>query len=422
MRKAYFIRLKESWRAEPYSDPPLGLLSVMAEAKNISGLEIGFIDMAHETKIPKADIYGISACTLDFPELIKVSNRIKDMYGGDSKIIVGGPHFDSIDELYWKIDIKDNMPVDVICRGEGEYTFRKAIDAPTNSVITQTGLLDLDLFAGPAFEFLDKDKYFNKKSSTLMTSRGCPYHCTFCASPTLHKQKVRFRSVDNVEKDLDNLIKEYGVNEIRWQDDCFTINKPRFEKLSHMLSTKGITYRCSMRVDQVDNNTLNLLKKSSCKEIGFGIESAEDNILQNYLNKRTTVSQNKYALKITKKEGFKTRAFIMIGLPGENKDSAKKMIEFLEETNPDVVTLTSFMPLPGCDIYNKPENYGVTILDNDWAKYDIALKLAPNAPFVHRINTATIEEMEKNREMLKEYLFNKGKSNVSIYNKPYKIK
>ena len=112
----------------------------------------------------------------------------------------------------------------------------------------------------------------------------------------------------------------------------------------------------------------------------------------------------------------------MTGLPGETNNSGKKMIDFLEETNPDVVTLTSFIPLPGCNIYNDPDKYGVTIVDKDWSKYNIAITLASNAPFVHRLTTVTVEEMEKNREILKEYLFNKGKSHIPSYNKPYKIK
>jgi radical SAM superfamily enzyme YgiQ (UPF0313 family) len=417
-KKAYFIRLNEPWRAALYSDPPLGLLSVMASANHSFDGEIGFLDMAHEKNIPKADIYGLSACTLDYPELLKVAGKIRQEYGNDKKIIAGGPHFDTIAEDYWKNEIK-NLPIDVICRGEGESTFMEAVNAPSKAVITQQGLLDLDSIARPAWEFLDKEKYFGKRSSTLMTSRGCSHNCSFCASPAIHKQKVRFRSVENVEKDLDHLINKYRVSTIRFQDDCFTINKKRFEKLTDMLITKNIEYRCSMRVDQADIYTLHHLHKSGCREIGFGIESAEDNILQNYLNKKTTVAQNRSALYLTKDFGFRTRAFIMTGLPGETKYSGQIMIDFLKETNPDVVTLTSFMPLPGCEIYNNPEKYGVSIVDKDWSNYNIYLRLAPNAPFVHKIATATPDEMEVNREMLKSYLFNKGKSNVQAYNKPY---
>ena len=110
----------------------------------------------------------------------------------------------------------------------------------------------------------------------------------------------------------------------------------------------------------------------------------------------------------------------MTGLPGETRDSAKHMIDFLEETNPDVVTLTSFVPLPGCDIYRSPEKYGVKILSEDWEQYNIALSRDSRVPWTHTIETASVGEMETNRERLKEYLFNKGKSNVAVYNTDYK--
>ena len=109
----------------------------------------------------------------------------------------------------------------------------------------------------------------------------------------------------------------------------------------------------------------------------------------------------------------------MTGLPNENEDSAKKMVEFLEETKPDVVTLTSFIPLPGCDIYNNPEKYGIKILTKDWSKYDIALKRESNAEWTHEVSGLTIAQMENNREILKGYLFNKEMSNVPAYNQPY---
>ncbi len=173
-----------------------------------------------------------------------------------------------------------------------------------------------------------------------------------------------------------------------------------------------------MRVDQVDDVTLQRLWDSGCREIGFGIESAEDNVLK-LLYKKTSVELNKYALRKTKEHGFFVRAFMMTGLPGETKDSAENMVKFLEETNPDVVTLTSFMPLPGSDIYINPKKYGVTILDTNWEHYDISLKWQSNVPFVHTISTATVEEMERNREVLKNYIFNRKKSNISAYNKEY---
>ena len=432
-----FIKLKLPWQYDPYSDPPLGTLSVISEARKDNRVHVKFNDLAHEKLNFSAGVYAFSASTLEYPEAEKKAKEILDK-NPQAKIMAGGPHFDVFPEAYWKEHIS-KTPFHIICRGEGEYTIHPALDHvfayDSKKVISQKGpLLNLDLLNLPARDILDKEKYFQSgktfgklnpsikgNSSTIMTSRGCPYPCSFCASPTLHSRKLRFRSLENTMLELDTLKNNYNINTLRWQDDCVPLNLKKFPELSDYLHINKIYSRGSARTDQVDPKMLNLLEYASFKEIGFGIESAENNVLD-LMKKKITVDQNEKALIETKKAGFITRAFIMTGLPGESKDSAKKMIDFLEKTNPDVVTLTSFIPLPGCDIYNNPQNYGVTLLTKDWSKYDIALKWDAGTEWSHRLESVTLDEMEKNREILKEYLFNKGKSNVPIYNKKYKSK
>jgi len=434
MTKLTFIKLKLPWQFDHYSDPPLGLLSVASEARKIGGLEVSLTDLAHETKIPESELYAFSASTLEFPEAQKKAAEIKKQYP-DSKILVGGPHFDITPERDWAQSI-DGSDFDVICRGEGEANVNKAVNYAMENpdkkiVISQkTPLIQLDSLDTPARDLLDKEKYFKPgktfgtgeysdgNSSTIMVSRGCPYICSFCASPELHKRKVRFRSFDKIKEELSELQDQYGVSELRWQDDCIPLVLKRAKGLDNLLHGNGIMSRGSMRTDQVTGESLHQLWYSGFRELGFGIESAEDGVLD-LLNKRTTVEKNAYALKMTKDKGFRTRAFIMTGLPGESAHSAEKMIDFLEKTKPDVVTLTSFIPLPGCDIYNNPDKYGVEILTKDWSKYDIALKWNSGTEWAHKTSSTTLPKMEKNREMLKEYLFNNGMSNVSVFNKVY---
>lgn len=430
-KKVCFVKLNEPWQIDPHSDPPLGLLSVMGAAK-LPGLDLEFLDMAWQKKIPKADIFAISACSYDFPELLKIANQIKA--GSGAKVIAGGPHFDCISLEEWQRTIS-HFPIDVICRGEGESTFPKALEAiasgETPQIIQSGALLNLDTLPFPAREFLERSKYFRPgkafaggetytpgNSSTMMTSRGCPYRCAFCASPTIHHQKVRYSGVERVAAELDELQEKYGVTELRFQDDCFTLPHSRFEKLADILEKSGVRYRCSMRVDEITDGILEKLWRSGCREIGYGIETADDEVLR-LMNKRTSVAQNREALIQTKKAGFKVRVFAMTGLPGETRDTADKLIQFLEETKPDVVTLNTFMPLPGCDIYEHPERYGVKILTKDFHQYCIVLSRDPKQPFVHTISSATLEDMERNRELLKQYLFTQGITNVPAFNKPY---
>jgi len=360
MSELVFVKLNLPWQYDPYSDPPLGMLSVISEARKDQRVSVGLTDLAHQELYFSSDFYAFSASTLEYPEAEKKAREILKE-NPRAKILAGGPHFDVFPEKYWEGKITQT-PFHIICRGEGESTIHLALDhlfsKNQKKVISQKGnLLDLDLLDLPARDLLDKEKYFqpgktfgtadiksNGKSSTIMASRGCPYICSFCASPTLHSRKLRFRSLENTILELKDLQENYGIDSLRWQDDCIPLNLKRFPGITDYLHEHKIYSRGSARTDQMDSYMLNLLEYALFREIGFGIESAENNVLE-LMRKRTTVSQNEKALIDTKNAGFKTRAFIMTGLPGESKDSAKIMIDFLERTNPDVVTLTSFIPL-----------------------------------------------------------------------------
>jgi anaerobic magnesium-protoporphyrin IX monomethyl ester cyclase len=449
MQKLTFVKVQHPWQYDPFSDPPLGLLSVAATARELGGLDVSLSDMACNNdmddaerwkhfadRVPEADIFGFSCSTLEFPGAVSTASHLKEIFPS-SKIMVGGPHFDVFPEKYW-LEKMPELPFDIVCRGEGEANIGEAIkilnegESRNRPVVSSEGpLLDLTKLPLPARDLLDREKYFKPgktfsgsgaeeegNSSTAMVSRGCPWGCGFCASPTLHRGKVRFRSLENVEEELRVLQEKYGVSTLRWQDDCMPLTLRRIEGLPKLLHKSGIFSRGSARTDEINPQVLEDLWYAGFRELGFGIESAEQNVLD-YLHKRTTVETNHDALLATKGRGFKTRAFIMTGLPGETKDSAKSMIDFLESTDPDVVTLTSFVPLPGCDIYHHPQNYGVQIMGEDWGEYNIAISRNSGTPWTHRIETATLQEMENNRERLKEYLFNKGKSNVEVYNEPY---
>jgi anaerobic magnesium-protoporphyrin IX monomethyl ester cyclase len=161
-----------------------------------------------------------------------------------------------------------------------------------------------------------------------------------------------------------------------------------------------------------------MLWYGGCREIGFGIEAAQNSILK-LVSKGLKVEDHYAGVSLAKKIGFRTRIFIMTGLPGETKDSADFMIDFLDDVKPDVVTLTTFMPIPGSDVYHNPELYNGIILKHDYTDYDFSLKYEKGQPFGFLPNGMTLEDMEANREKLKGYIFSQGISNVFKYNGEY---
>lgn len=439
-KKVCFVHPRMPWQFNHFSDPPLGLLGVAASLReeHPTEIEVLLADMGCSDQIPKADIYAMGGTTLEFPVLNNMAARIKKERP-DSKLILGGVHVDVTTEESWKKNMF-RSPFDIICRGEGEYTVHKAVEAielgKIKEVITQQGLLDLEKVPFPAYDLLNLGLYFKegitfsqanmdngKKSATAMFSRGCPYSCGFCASPTLHKRKLRFRSEDQVKEELLYLKNYHGVGTLRLQDDNIPLTLRKMPGLGQFLRENEFRSRASLRVDKKSCNpdTLEELWDSGFRELGFGIESVEQSILD--LNcKGTTVDQGEEAIKMAKEYGFSVRTFLMSGLPGEKADSGKKLADWINKMHLyiDVVTLTNFIPLPGTSIYSKPQEYGIKILDRGWDRYNIAIARERHKfPFVHEIEGLSRDQMTDNLEQVKAAVFNRNLSNVRVYNSAF---
>ena len=446
MKKLAFVIPRMPWQYNPYSDPPLGLLQVAAVAKKEKKdqLEVQLLDLAHD-ELSEADYFAMGGTTLEFPTIVETAEKIKKEFS-NSKILAGGVHFDVFPKDYWEKEI-NKLPFDAIGLGEGEANIIPILDyLETNhekKVFIQHGpLLDLSALPFQARELLDKNRYFKSStftdtrkstgeggSATIMASRGCPFDCSFCASPEIHQHKLRFKNLDKIKEELISLRKLYGVRDLRWQDDNFPLTLKKLKGLEYFLFENDFRYRSSLRVDEQSSNdyVLTQLWYSGCREVGFGLESGEDSVLK--LNqKETTVEQNEVAIRRAKDRGFLVRAFFMTGLPGETTSSGERTAEFIERNwkNLNAVTLTNFIPLPGTDIYNNPEKYGIQILHKNWKKYNIAItRDFQEFPFVHKINGLSEEDMVQNLEIIKQEVFRRNLSNVSVYNddwvgKPYK--
>ena len=213
--------------------------------------------------------------------------------------------------------------------------------------------------------------YGGKKTALLIASRGCPYNCTFCLWPdTLYGHKHRERSAKNIVDEIELLITDYGVDEIYFDDDSFTISKAQVLAICNELKSRniGIPWLCMGRVNNVDEEMLNSMKESGCKEIFYGFESGSQEIL-NHSYKNITLEQIKKAVELTKKTGICAGGSFVFGLQKESMKTVKETIRFAKKLGANYVQFTLASPFPGTKLYEEVKEKNLLKL-NSWADLD----------------------------------------------------
>jgi anaerobic magnesium-protoporphyrin IX monomethyl ester cyclase len=199
------------------------------------------------------------------------------------------------------------------------------------------------------------------------------------------------RSVDNVLSEIDGAIKDFGAKEIHIADDAFNVNKKRTLEICEAIRAReyGVNFEFlnGLRADTLDDDMLDAFRSIGIRNVGFGVESANEGILKN-VKKNIMPHTVEKAVAIARKKGFKTWAFFMVGLPGENKDTIKETISFARRMDPDFAKFLIFKPFPGSDIYNDIKDEGL-IDDFDPADYGVY------TPPVHHLKSMSAAEMIK---------------------------
>ncbi|MBA7609981.1 hypothetical protein ES703_17184 [subsurface metagenome] len=285
------------------------------------------------------------------------------------KIVLGGPH------VYIYPEETIRLPeVDYLVLGEGEMPFTeflqnidnhsalkeiKGIVFKHNGEIINTGtrelIDDLDTLPLPARHLTKINKYSSLLAkgglvTTMITSRGCPYRCSFCYRPHLGK-RFRARSARNVVDEMEGCL-NMGVKEILVYDDTFTIDKQRVINVCNLILERGlnITWDIRTRVDIVDRQMLKSLKSAGCERIHYGIESANPEILK-VLQKGVTLPQVESAFEMTKEAGITTLAYFMIGSPTETKEQVLNTINYAKRLEPDYCHFSVLTPFPATPLY-----------------------------------------------------------------------
>lgn len=361
-----------------------------------------------EIRRDNPDIIGMTLYSRELNDIAVLCRVIKN-YFKSSYIVLGGPHPTVMPD-----ETMEQIPeCDFIVRGEGELTLYDLIrnicdhtplrtvkgvsfrDRETKKVFhceDRDIAADIDSFPFPDREGLLENYQNNKYGSFLygvpsdiiITSRGCPYQCSFCFKVC---KKYRSRSPGNVIEEIEWIIKNISPKSIQIVDDSFTIEKERAAKiLSYLIQNRQpCKFKVRSRVDAVDEGLLNKMKKAGIDTIVYGFESGAQKMLDLF-NKQTTVEQNIEACRLTKKAGINCFGDMILFYPGEDRTTIQETKQFLKTARPAGVKFYILSPLPGTKVYDEAKRRGVLI--NDWA-------VGRETPWIKLREFRDLDEMER---------------------------
>jgi radical SAM superfamily enzyme YgiQ (UPF0313 family) len=200
--------------------------------------------------------------------------------------------------------------------------------------------------------------------------RGCPFNCSFCTCQTYYGKKLRKRSVDSVIQEIEYDMTRFSIKNFFIWAETFVVDKHYVEQLCRALIDRNIiiSWTCNSRVDTVDQQLLKLMAQAGCWMISFGIESAEQKILDG-VNKGTTVEQAYAAVQSAREAGIKTVGHFIMGLPGETQQSLEKTIAYSKKLGLDLAQFYCAVPFPGSCLYDTALEKG-WLRDKDFAHFN----------------------------------------------------
>jgi anaerobic magnesium-protoporphyrin IX monomethyl ester cyclase len=331
--------------------PPLGLAYVSAMLK-YHGVPVEILDLAKspDTKLPDTDMFAVGSTTPQFFDAVEFKNRVR-RERPEAKICLAGPHatLNPKEALY-------NM-FDSVIVGEGEHAIFKFIDGQSG-VIRCPDEPDLDIFPFPDRSFMGEYNYRigGLRATTMMTSRGCPYNCSFCCKSW---GGVRYRTSRNVWIEAAQL-KTMGYEAVQFYDDEFLVRPLRDLAIFSEMKRVGLIWRCFTRANLITQDLAEVMKTCGCHEVLLGVESGSNTILK-AIRKGTTVAQNMQAIKLLHNAGIKVKAAMVVGLPSETTTTLVETWTFCEEVEDlvDSWDFTIFTPYPGSDVFDNPDNYDI---------------------------------------------------------------
>jgi len=364
--------------------PPLGLLYIAAvlekENHNVDVIDFDvdinkFADFKSLLRNNTYDLIGLSAVTPTINNAYYLAENIKSIKK-DIPIILGGIH-----ATISPNECISNEFIDYVAIGESENTiveFINELQKPNPSFFKVRGIAykikgevflnekrelepNLNKFPFPARHLLRNPGSYSPPdvermpAAPIFLTRGCFGKCTYCCTKQIFGRKMRFRSLGNMIEEIDEIVR-LGYKEMHILDDNFTANKKKVVELCNEIRKRNydLNYEISngLRADMVDYEVLSALKSIGVKNVGFGIESGNEQILKN-IKKEISKDTTREAIRLAKELKFEIWGFFIIGLPGETPETVRETINFAKELDPDFAKFLILKPFPGSEVYNQ---------------------------------------------------------------------
>ena len=398
----------------PFTPLGLGYLAAFLEKAQykIDVIDCQALRLTHEgfrSEIAKRqpDIVGITSTTLTYKSGLQIAKITKETHP-NCLTLMGGSHVS-----FWDTEaLQECTELDIVVRKEGENTMLelaekveagKSFHDVLGITYRKNGkpvknpdrpyIENLDALPFPAHHLWPIERL--RKHGTvifpLVTSRGCVYWCDFCTAVRMFGRRYRMRSPKNVVDEIEYLQKKFGAHQFTFYDDAFTVDQERAAEICREITSRKlkIEWDCETRVDMVTKDLLRTMKEAGCFAVWLGVESGSQPVLD-AMRKGITPAQTIKAFKWAKEAGLMTVANVILGFPGETKETVWETITFIDRIKPDDVGYYIATPYPGTPLYEQVVKEGL-LTTTDFNKFDTATP-------VFKMGTMTGEELRELRE------------------------